>query len=125
MFYGFIIIGSGLFFLMFLERKFPDQKLKNVPYWWPRVIFINFCQLGVVILGSYTWERWLNFPSLMNLQIYMNPLCGGILAYIINTWFFYWWHLARHEVPFLWLWLHQFHHSANRIETATSFYKSP
>jgi len=41
------------------------------------------------------------------------------------TFVFYWWHRARHEVPLLWRWLHQVHHSAARIEVATSFYKHP
>src|SRR5690606_17003560 len=38
---------------------------------------------------------------------------------------FYWWHRARHDVNFLWLALHQIHHSPARIETITSFYKHP
>src|SRR5262249_39822873 len=37
----------------------------------------------------------------------------------------YWWHRWRHEVDFLWRWLHQVHHSPQRIEIITSFYKHP
>jgi sterol desaturase/sphingolipid hydroxylase (fatty acid hydroxylase superfamily) len=38
---------------------------------------------------------------------------------------YYWWHRARHEIPFLWRWFHQVHHSPQRIEIITSFYKHP
>ena len=50
---------------------------------------------------------------------------AAALGYLAITFVFYWWHRARHEVPLLWRWLHQVHHSAARIEVATSFYKHP
>jgi hypothetical protein len=34
-------------------------------------------------------------------------------------------HRARHNIYFLWLFFHQLHHSAQRIEVITSFYKAP
>ena len=37
----------------------------------------------------------------------------------------YWWHRWRHESSFLWRWFHQLHHSPQRIEVVTSFYKHP
>ena len=72
-----------------------------------------------------TWEKWLSGTSVFELHWYLTPLQGGIVAYLINSWIFYHWHRARHEIRFLWLLCHQFHHSAQRIETATSFYKHP
>jgi sterol desaturase/sphingolipid hydroxylase (fatty acid hydroxylase superfamily) len=50
---------------------------------------------------------------------------GAILGYFVITFVYYWWHRWRHEVPFLWRWLHQVHHSPARIEIITSFYKHP
>ena len=41
------------------------------------------------------------------------------------TFIYYWWHRSRHEATFLWRWFHQFHHSPQRIEIITSFYKHP
>jgi hypothetical protein len=38
---------------------------------------------------------------------------------------FYWWHYVRHENNFLWLAVHQFHHSPVIITAITSFYKHP
>lgn len=122
---GFVIIIGGLGALMILERIFPDQELVYVPGWWARVLTINFSQLVIVVLGMYTWERWLQVPSLFHLGEHVGPAMGGFLAYLINTWIFYWWHRARHEIYPFWVIFHQMHHSAQRIETITSFYKHP
>jgi sterol desaturase/sphingolipid hydroxylase (fatty acid hydroxylase superfamily) len=37
----------------------------------------------------------------------------------------YWSHRARHHWGILWRWLHQLHHSPQRIEILTAFYKHP
>src|SRR6187455_1897410 len=50
---------------------------------------------------------------------------GGLVAYFIATFVFYWWHRWRHESDFLWRTFHQIHHSPQRIEVITSFYKHP
>lgn len=125
MLFGFIIIISGMAILMLLERIFPDKKLKYVKGWWVSVILINIYQLIIVVIGIYTWEKWVQSDSLLNLSKYIGPELGGFIAYFISTWIFYWWHRARHEIYPLWLLCHQVHHSAQRIEAITSFYKHP
>lgn len=127
--FGFLAVSLGL--LMILERIYPDQKLANVPGWWRWVLIINTFQLFAVILASFTWENWLQNSSYFtsnggfHLRDHVSPFTGGLIAYIINQWLFYHWHKARHEVYFLWILFHQFHHSPSRIETITSFYKHP
>jgi sterol desaturase/sphingolipid hydroxylase (fatty acid hydroxylase superfamily) len=54
----------------------------------------------------------------------MSPSTGGFLAYFVGTFVFYWWHRWRHRIDFLWLGF-QIHHSPQRIEVITSFYKHP
>lgn len=122
---GFLFIIGGLCTFMTLERIFPDRDLPYVPGWWIRVLIINIAQLAIVVLGAYTWERWLQVPSIFHLGDYLSPMWGGLLAYHINTWIFYWFHRARHEIYLFWILFHQVHHSPQRIETATSFYKHP
>jgi len=63
--------------------------------------------------------------SLFHSDELWSPAIGGLIAYLILTFVFYWWHRWRHTVNFLWLALHQVHHSPKRIETITSFYKHP
>jgi len=62
-----LIIGIGVFF-MILERIIPDQKLPRVKGWWTRVIIINALQLGIVVIGGYTWDIWLKKISLFSLS---------------------------------------------------------
>jgi sterol desaturase/sphingolipid hydroxylase (fatty acid hydroxylase superfamily) len=50
---------------------------------------------------------------------------GALLGYFVLTFVYYWWHLWRHPSDFLWRWLHQVHHSAQRLEVLTAFYKHP
>jgi sterol desaturase/sphingolipid hydroxylase (fatty acid hydroxylase superfamily) len=118
------VVGiGGLCFL--LERIVPGWKLPSVRTWRFRVIAINLMQLGIVVLAGVTWERWLSSASLFHLRQHVSPVLGGVLAYFVATFVFYWWHRWRHEVGALWVAFHQIHHSPQRIEVITSFYKHP
>jgi sterol desaturase/sphingolipid hydroxylase (fatty acid hydroxylase superfamily) len=50
---------------------------------------------------------------------------SAVIGYLVITFIYYWWHRARHQNHFLWRWIHQVHHSPQRIEVITSFYKHP
>jgi len=119
----FIIISGGLILAIILENIIPRDKLPYKKGWIKRAIIFNSIQLLIVIVAGYTWETWLEGPSLFKLP--WSPFWNGIFAYIITSWVFYWWHWLRHENTFLWLFVHQFHHSPVRIEAITSFYKHP
>lgn len=108
-----------------LERCMPGWRLPAVPTWPARVLAINAAQLGVVLLAGVSWERWLSSASVFHLSDAMGPVAGGLIAYGIATFVFYWWHRLRHEVDWLWLGFHQIHHSPQRLEVITSFYKHP
>ncbi|TAL04233.1 MAG: sterol desaturase family protein [Rhodospirillaceae bacterium] len=117
-----LIIAAGCFAL---ERVKPGWNLPRVPTWAVRVIVVNLIQLGIIMLAGATWERWLSHASVFHLSKYVGPWVGGFIAYFIATFVFYWWHRWRHEVDFLWRGFHQIHHSPQRIEVITSFYKHP
>lgn len=108
-----------------LERIFPGWPLPRVQTWPLRVLVINGLQLGVVLLAGVTWERWLASASVFHLSEHDSPAFGGVLAYFIATFVFYWWHRWRHEYNFLWQGFHQIHHSPQRLDVVTSFYKHP
>jgi sterol desaturase/sphingolipid hydroxylase (fatty acid hydroxylase superfamily) len=112
-------------FCFVLERLIPGWRLPSVPTWAARVLAINAVQLGVVLLAGISWERWLSSYSLFHLSDSMNAWAGGFIAYFIATFVFYWWHRWRHESQFLWRHFHQIHHSPQRLEVITSFYKHP
>jgi len=118
------LLGIALFCFV-LERVTPGWPLPKVKTWPFRVIVVNLVQLGVVMLAGLSWERWLSSASLFHLQRFVSPSVGGCIAYFIATFIFYWWHRWRHRVDRLWLLFHQIHHSPQRIEVITSFYKHP
>lgn len=122
--YG-IIIAIGLFFLAW-ERIWPDQALPHAPSWWLRAIGANAAQLGVVLLAGETWDVVMHRASVLEVASWKAaPWVEGTLGYLVATFVYYVWHRARHVSNFLWLGLHQFHHSPVRIETITAFYKHP
>jgi sterol desaturase/sphingolipid hydroxylase (fatty acid hydroxylase superfamily) len=110
---------------LLLERLFAGWRLPRVHSWYTRVVLVNVIQLGVVILAGMSWEKWLSGASLLHLSSQMKPWAAGFFAYFIATFVFYWWHRLRHESDFLWRYFHQIHHSPQRLEVITSFYKHP
>jgi len=112
------------FVLCFIaERLHPGWALPAVRGWWWRVLTSNAAQLAIVLLAGLTWERWLTGASMLQLSAAMPAWLGGLAAYGLATFVFYWWHRARHEVQWLWLGFHQIHHSPQRLEVITSFYQ--
>jgi sterol desaturase/sphingolipid hydroxylase (fatty acid hydroxylase superfamily) len=117
-----IAIGVGC---MVLERVRPGWRLPEVRSWPLRVVAANLVQLGVVITAGLTWEHWFQSMSWLHLSGSMSPTPAGMVAYFVATFIFYWWHRWRHESDWLWRVFHQIHHSPQRIELVTSFYKHP
>lgn len=107
------------------ERLFPGWPLPKVRTWPLRVILVNLVQLGVILLAGLSWEKWLASKSIFDLRDNVSPATGGFIAYFIATFVFYWWHRWRHRIDVLWRMFHQIHHSPQRIEVITSFYKHP
>ena len=119
------VIFSAFVFCFLLERLIPGWPLPRVKTWPTRVLLVNAMQLGVVLLAGLTWEKWFSSASLFHLSDHVSPAAGGLIAYFIATFVFYWWHRLRHEHDFLWRGFHQIHHSPQRLEVITSFYKHP
>jgi len=123
---AFLIILVGMVLMGILERIYPNAKLPKRKGWMVRAATFNALQLVVVMLGHYTWEHLIiGSESLYHLGRQFSPIVCGLIAYLINTWVFYWWHRIRHESLWVWKVFHQFHHSPERIEVITSFYKHP
>src|SRR5882757_4965022 len=107
-----LIIILVVFAICFLiERIKPGWKLPEVSTWTIRVLAVNFVQLAIVTIAGFTWEKWLSAYSIFHLSNHINNVEGGIFAYFIATFIFYWWHRWRHTVDLLWTHFHQIHHS--------------
>ncbi|TKR29811.1 sterol desaturase family protein [Luteimonas gilva] len=106
-----------------IECRRPGSALPRVPGFYARAALLNLVQAAIAWLATMTWDRWLPGLSLWRLALPTVP--AALMGYVLITFVYYWWHRARHESRFLWRWLHQVHHSASRLEVATSFYKHP
>jgi sterol desaturase/sphingolipid hydroxylase (fatty acid hydroxylase superfamily) len=107
-----------------VERSRPGRSLPAVRWWWTRAIALNLAQVGIVFLAGATWDRWMVRVRPWSADG-LGPIGGALVGYVVITFVYYWWHRARHAIPFLWRWFHQVHHSPARIELITSFYKHP
>lgn len=117
-----VVIGCGF---LAVEYWWPAAALPRVRAWYPRVILINGLQAAIVVVIGTTWDRVLNEHSLLRLRDSLDVFPQGVAAYLVASFVFYWWHRLRHTSTFWWRLCHQLHHSAQRIEVLTSFYKHP
>src|SRR5207253_359635 len=107
-----------------VELLAPGRRWPQAPGWIARALLLNVVQAGTVFLTGATWDRWFPQLRLWDLSA-LGIATGAVVGYLVITFVYYWWHRARHEIPFLWRWFHQVHHSPQRIEVITSFYKHP
>lgn len=117
-----VLVFSAALLMIIVERVAPGRNWPKVPGWWPRAIAFNALQAGSVYVAGITYDRWLGGHRLWVIDSI--PI-GVAIGYVVHTFVYYWWHRARHDVPLLWRWVHQIHHSPQRIEVVTSFYKHP
>lgn len=118
-----IAIGIGVGMIV-IELLAPARKWPQVTGWWARALFFNGVQVGAVYLAGVLWDDWMAEQRLWSLA-HLDPALGGVIGYFVLTFVYYWWHRVRHTNQFLWNVFHQFHHSPQRLEVITSFYKSP
>ena len=78
----------------------------------------------MVFVFGHAWRDWLIAHRLWSADG-LGVFGGAVVGYLVFTFLYYWWHRWRHESPLLWRWLHQLHHSPQRVEVVTSFYKHP
>ncbi len=118
------VVGSVAMAMLLVERIKPGRLFPRVSGWWPRAVLLNLCQVGATYLAGVVWDDWMATHRLWSLDA-LGPVPGAIIGYLVITFVYYWWHRWRHEVDLLWKWIHQAHHSPQRIEVITSFYKHP
>ena len=107
-----------------VEFAAPGRDWPEVSGWWMRALLLNAVQVASVFISGVLWDRW--FPGMALWDgSFLSSTSGACVGYFVITFIYYWWHRLRHDIPFLWRWFHQVHHSPQRIEIITSFYKHP
>src|SRR5438270_6336347 len=110
--------------MLLYERLKPGRNWPRVRGWWLRAVFLNAVQVIAVMMGGVLWNRWMSQHQLWSIKP-LGTAAGAVIGYVTITFVYYWWHRWRHDFDVLWRWFHQVHHSAQRIEVLTSFYKHP
>ena len=118
-----IVLGTAIVMIV-AELIRPGRKWPKVAGWWIRALLLNAVQAGAAYGTAYALDPWMADRRLWNADA-LGVTGGAIAGYFAITFIFYWWHRARHASGFLWKWFHQVHHSPQRIEIITSFYKHP
>jgi len=107
-----------------IESKSVAQRWPKVAGWIPRALVLNALGFLSIFLFGEGLRDWLRAHRLFDGE-QLGTVGGAVVGYGVMSFVNYWWHRARHRNDFLWRWLHQLHHSAQRIELLTTFYKHP
>jgi len=118
-----IVIVVALVMVLF-EATRPGRTWPHVAGWWLRAAVLNGIEVGSVYVAGVLWDGWFSSHRPWSADS-LGVVGGSLVGYLVITFFYYWWHRWRHQSPFLWRWFHQLHHSPQRIEVITSFYKHP
>jgi sterol desaturase/sphingolipid hydroxylase (fatty acid hydroxylase superfamily) len=110
--------------MLVLERVFPGRALPRVRGWLLKG-FVFFVIIGVLnallpaIVGPF-------FAAHAPLHLTgLGTVGGAIVAFLVGDLLSYGIHRVMHNVPTLWRWTHQIHHSAERIDIAGAVYFHP
>jgi len=107
-----------------VEFLSPGRNWPRVSGWWTRALALNGVQMAVALVAGRAWDGWMVARRPWSADA-LGQFGGAVVGYIAITFIYYWWHRWRHESSFLWRVFHQVHHSPQRIEIITSFYKHP
>jgi len=109
---------------LILERLFPARKLPSVKGWWLRGLLSFLVSVGLnavlpmVVVGALAGRSLLHLWGL-------GLLGGALVAFVVTDCFSYALHRLMHNVPFMWRWVHQAHHSAERLDVLGFSYFHP
>ena len=119
------VIALGLFALLaaadlaFSARRYPD-----VRHWRIKGIASTLLYFAAATYAPLMWDAWLGEHRLFAADTL--PLWAQIGGgFLLLELFIYAWHRTMHNVPFLWRWFHQLHHSAERVDIWGAFYFHP
>lgn len=119
-----VFVGVVAALMFIVETLQPGREFPKVAGWWGRALLLNGVQVASVLVAGMTWDRWMPGRSLWSLSGFSTAV-QAVIGYLVITFIYYWWHRFRHDSSFLWRWFHQVHHSPQRLEIITSFYKHP
>ncbi|KEF41495.1 MAG: fatty acid hydroxylase [Cyanobium sp. CACIAM 14] len=106
------------------EALRPARPLPPVPHWRLRGLACFLIFLAVSTWLPLLWNDQLARWRLFDLTG-LGSVGGALVGLLVYEAGVYAWHRAMHRSDLLWLWFHQWHHSAERLDVAGAFWFSP
>lgn len=100
-------------------RSYPGVRM-----WRLKGILSMLIYFAAATYGPLLWDAWLGQYRLVDATglPFLVQVAAGFLVLEALV---YAWHRTMHNVPFLWRWFHQMHHSAERLDIWGAFYFHP
>ncbi len=116
-----IAIYAGL---ILWEHAAPAEKMAQARARLLRRIVAFFAYSYLSTYLPLIWGEFLAPFQLVDLSA-VHPAVAAVAGLLLFEFALYWWHRSMHETNVLWRVFHQFHHSAERVDTFGAFYFSP
>ena len=128
-FLPYLISPLVLLGLCFWERKYPLYPYQVDEAWRRRLLLLSILGIASTGLIGLLIEPYVGLirPSsqLSDLLNACPSWLSGFTAYLVITFFVYWWHRYRHHNNVAWMIFHQIHHSTYRLQALTALYAHP
>lgn len=124
----FLLTAAVAVGLMVLERLTPYRSYPTDSLWVLRAASLGIVGITLTMLLGGLIESHVVTREFLRQDTFLTQLPAlwqGFAAYVVVTFFVYWWHRLRHHSDRLWVLFHQIHHSTYRLEAATAFYAHP
>ena len=121
--YHFIALGLFAGFVL-LELVLRGRSFPPVANWRMKGAAFALLYFALATYAPLFWDGWLGEHRLFaadTLPLWAQ-VAGGFLALELGI---YAWHRTMHNVPILWRWFHQMHHSAERVDIWGALYFHP
>jgi sterol desaturase/sphingolipid hydroxylase (fatty acid hydroxylase superfamily) len=119
-----ILIPVTFVLMLVLERVFPARKLPPVRGWLLKGILFFVLSGAINAVIPALLARAIAGHAGLRLAG-LGTVLGGVVAFVASDAVQYVVHRTMHNVPFLWRWTHQMHHSAERIDIPGASYFHP
>ena len=120
---GIVIPASFIVFLV-IERLIPARPLPKVRGWlWKGLVFFAFTGFVNSLVPALVSKVVGDHAPLALAGL--GTVGGALVGFLVADFIGYWLHRLMHRVPLLWRWMHQMHHSAERMDLAGMSYSHP
>ena len=109
---------------MLLDAFRGHRRYRSQRGWRARGIIVTATAVWLSLAVASGWATLLGDYTLLDLQG-LGTLWGAMVGVLVYGFVHYWYHRAVHRFDLLWLFAHQMHHSAERVDAFGAYYLHP